>query len=291
MAEAAGLDVTRAVATAVDSRPLTGARDVAAVLDTRIRQRVYPLVPLAPKPWREQVPEVTDPEMQHFLEDLATAMDERKERLGEFAANSEAPWAVEALGPPPYHPVDRLEWQQKASAIGAYRELYGYDNPTDAIGSEPTADLPEKRAHWHEAFAAMRPVDGLDVRGLPDGRLHLMRRSYEAATAWAPRYMADQLRSARIAADQAGLAAVRAEAEAKLARSRGEREVAARHEQLAQSSRTAEAQLRATETLLSGTMEDRRPTARMGDHPEERAADLRRQDSPAPDADGPGRRS
>ena len=33
-------------------------------------------------------------------------------------------------------------------------------------------------------------------------------------TAWAPRYMADQLRSARIAADQAGLAAVRAEAEA-----------------------------------------------------------------------------
>ena len=67
----------------------------------------------------------------------------------------------------------RLEWERRASAIGAYRELYGYDNPNDAIGPEPTADLPEKRAHWHEAFGAMRPVDGLDVRGLPDGRLHL----------------------------------------------------------------------------------------------------------------------
>src|SRR5207248_196814 len=75
MAEAAGLDVTDVVTAAVDARPLTGARDVAAVIDSRIRQRVYPLVPLPPKPWREQVPEVADPDMQRFLTDLAAAMD------------------------------------------------------------------------------------------------------------------------------------------------------------------------------------------------------------------------
>jgi hypothetical protein len=263
MAEAAGLDVSEVVTTAVESRPLTGARDVAAVVDARIRERIYPLVPLPPKPWREQVPTVADPEMQRFLRDLATAMDERKERLGEFAATSEAPWAVAALGPVPDDPLERLEWQRRASSIGAYRELYGYDNPKDAIGPEPTADLPEKRAHWHEAFGALGPVDGLDVRGLPDGQLYLMRRSYEAVTAWAPRFVADQLRSARLAADAAGLAATRAEVEAALARSQGNHEVADRHEHLARSSRNAEAQLRTTETVLAGTMDDREEWARV----------------------------
>ena len=67
MAEAAGLDASEVVTTAVESRPLAGSRDVAAVIDARIRERVYPLVPLPPKPWQEQVPEVADPEMQRFL--------------------------------------------------------------------------------------------------------------------------------------------------------------------------------------------------------------------------------
>jgi conjugative relaxase-like TrwC/TraI family protein len=257
MADSAGLDVGELVQGAVSAAPLTGARDIAAVLDARMRDRVYGLVPLASKPWGGQVPEVGDSATQTFLTDLAAAMDERQQRLGEHAADSAATWAVDAIGPVPEHPVDRLDWQQRASAIGAYRELYGYDNPRDAIGPEPTADLPEKRAQWHAAFQALRPVDGPDVRGLPDGRLHLMRRSYEAATVWAPRYTAEQLRSARLAAEQASLAAVRAEAEATLARAAGDTVVAERHEQLANASRQAEHQLRASEAVLATTMEDR----------------------------------
>ncbi len=262
-AEASGLDVDEVVRTAVESRSLTGSRDVAAVLDSRIRERVYGMVPLAPKPWREQVPETASAEMRAFLSELATAIDERKERLGEFAAESEASWALDAIGPVPSDPLERLQWQARASAIGAYRELYGYDSPTEAIGPEPAADLPEKRARWHEAYLAIRPVDGLDVRSLPDGRLHLMRRTYKATTAWAPRYMGGQLRSTRLALEQAELAAVRAEAEAEVATAAGKHEVAQRHELLAKSSRAAEAQLRVTESLLAGTMEDRAEWARL----------------------------
>ena len=74
--------------------------------------------------------------------------------------------------------MDRLDWQQRAACIGAWRELSGYDHPTDPIGPEPTAAAPDKRAAWYEALAALGPVDGPDVRGMPDGRLLHLRDTY-----------------------------------------------------------------------------------------------------------------
>jgi hypothetical protein len=44
-AELAGLDPAEVAGTAIASRDLTGARDIASVIDARIRQRVYPLPP------------------------------------------------------------------------------------------------------------------------------------------------------------------------------------------------------------------------------------------------------
>ena len=44
-AELAGLDPADVIATAIAARDLAGARDIAAVLDARIRPRVYPLLP------------------------------------------------------------------------------------------------------------------------------------------------------------------------------------------------------------------------------------------------------
>ena len=70
-------------------------------------------------------------------------MDARKDRIGEHAAEHALPWAVNALGPVPEHPLDRLDWQRRASSIGAYRELSGYDHPADPIGPEPAAAAPE----------------------------------------------------------------------------------------------------------------------------------------------------
>jgi len=52
------------------------------------------------------------------------------------------------------------------------------------------------------------------VRGLPDGTLLHLRDTYPLETAWAPRYVGDELRQVRAAAWQARLAALRATADA-----------------------------------------------------------------------------
>ena len=116
-------------------------------------------------------------------------MDARKERIGEHAAEHAPPWAVTALGPVPAHPLDRLDWQKRAAAIGAWRELSGYHHPADPIGPEPVAAAPDLRAAWHEAFAALRPADGPDVRGMPDGMLWHLRDTYPIETAWALKWV------------------------------------------------------------------------------------------------------
>ena len=141
-------------------------------------------------------------------------MDARKERIGEHAAENTPPWALSALGPVPDHPLHRLDWQRRASSIGAWRELSGYRDPADPIGPEPVAAAPDLRAAWYEALAALGPADGPDVRGMPDGRLLHLRDTYPIETAWAPPYVGDELRQVRAAAREARLAGLRASAEA-----------------------------------------------------------------------------
>ena len=257
-AEAAGLDAGEAVREAVGARSLSGARDVAAVLDSRLRKKVDPLVPQPSRPWSEQVPSAADPERQRFLTDLAAAMDARKERIGEHLAEYPPGWALGALGPVPGDPLERLEWQRRAAAAGAYRELYAYDHPTEPIGPEPTGDSPEKRAAWHAAFAVLGPADGVDLRSLADGSLHHMRGTYEAETAWAPRHVGRELRQLRISADDAELAAIRSQAEARVARERGHAELAERHAGLARSWAAMESFYREHEGELEQAMDARR---------------------------------
>jgi len=265
-AEAAGLDVGEVVRDAIGSRSLAGARDVASVLDSRIRQRVDPLVPQPQRPWSDRVPDVADPERQRFLTELAAAMDARKDRIGEHLAEHPPGWAAQALGPVPDDPLDRLEWQRRAADIGAYRELYGYDDPAEPIGPEPTGDSPEKRAAWHAAFTALGPVDGVDLRALPDGSLLHMRGTYAAETAWASRHVGRELQRIRVSAGDAGLAAIRARAEEHIARERGQAERAGRHGALARSWTAMEAFYRDQETELEQTMEARRDWERATEH-------------------------
>jgi len=144
-----------------------------------------------------------------------------------------------------------------SGAIGAYRELYGYGHPTEPIGPEPTAGTPDKRAAWHEAFAALGPVDGPDVRALPDGSLLHMRDTYPVETAWAPQWVGDELRHVRGGAEEAHLAALRADAEAQAARHRGREDLAAQHQVLAASYRAMHDSYRERETVFAATMEDR----------------------------------
>jgi hypothetical protein len=157
----------------------------------------------------------------------------------------------------PDDPLDRLEWQRRASSIGAYRELSGHEHPTEPIGPEPAAGDSDKRAAWHEAFAALVPVDGPNVRGLLDGTLLHLRDTYPIETAWAPKWVGDELRQVRLGAREAHLAAIRADAEAKTAAGRGDEHAAARQQVLATSFRAMHDAYRERETVFATTMADR----------------------------------
>jgi hypothetical protein len=103
--------------------------------------------------------------------------------------------------------------------------------------AEPARDAPDQRAVWYEAFAALGPAGQPDVRAMPDGRLWLLRDVYAAETAWAPRHVGKELRLSQLGAFDAGLGAIRADAETAAARKAGDRNRAGRHETLAASYR------------------------------------------------------
>ena len=256
-AELAGLDPGGVLAEAIAERDLAGSRDIAAVLDARIRHRLGVLVPLPPRPWSEQVPALADPERRAYVAEIAALMDARTDRIGEHAASHPPAWATAALGPVPAHPLGRLEWQKRAAAIGAWRELSGYDHPADPIGPEPAAAAPDVRAAWHQALAALGPADGPDVRGMPDGRLLHLRDTYPIETAWAPQYVGDELRQVRAAAWDARLSALRAAAEARAAEHRGDHGHAAAGHKLAVGYQALERAYRQRETVFAQTMADR----------------------------------
>ena len=240
-AEAAGLDVREVMQAAVDSGSLAGARDVAAVIDDRIRKQVDHLVPLPEGRFSDQVPQVDDPAEQKYLSQLAAAMDGRVDRLGPFVAGQRPQWAIEALGEVPAEPVARADWERKAAQVEKYRERF-WDHPSEPIGPEPAMASPEKRAAWHAAAQALgRPADGPDVRSRDTGSLFLIRDNYEAETAWAPRFVGPELRSVRTGAREAELTRARAAAEARVAESRGDHAQAERQRGLARSSQTLRA--------------------------------------------------
>jgi conjugative relaxase-like TrwC/TraI family protein len=256
-AELAGLDAGQVLAAAVGERDLTGARDVPSVIDARLRHRTGALIPRPVGPWSAQLPEIADPERQAFAAQIAVLMDERKERIGEHAAEHSLPWAVNSLGPLPGDRPGRVEWQQRAASIGAWRELSGHDDPADPIGPEPVGGDPDIRAAWHEALAALEPADGPDVRGMTDGMLLHLRDTYPIETAWAPAWVGDELRQVRTGAQEARLAAIRANAEAEAAQRRGERERASRQQVLAASYQAMHDAYRERETVFAAVMADR----------------------------------
>jgi AAA domain/TrwC relaxase len=256
-AELAGLDLQQVLAAAIGERDLTGARDVAAVIDARLRRRTGALVPRPAGRWSAQLPAIADLDRRGYAAQIAAAMDARKDRIGEHAADSALPWAVSALGPVPGHPVDRLEWQRRAASIGAYRELSGYAHPADPIGPEPAATAPDIRAAWHEALAALGPVDGPDVRGMPDGTLLHLRDTYPIETAWAPQWTGDELRQVRLGAAEARLAAIRARVEADTADQQDQRETASQQRVLAASYRAMHDAYTEREAVFAAVMADR----------------------------------
>jgi hypothetical protein len=186
--------------------------DIAAVLDARIRPRTGQLLPHPQGPWTHRVPQLPDSERRAYLAEIAALMDDRTRRLGQHAVQAAPAWALAAVGPIPGNAAARRDWERKASPIAAYRETYGYDQPSDPIGPEPSRDTPDQRAAWHQALAALGPASGPPVRTMPDGELWLLRDTYVAVTAWAPPHPGKELRLARLGAFDAALGTRRADA-------------------------------------------------------------------------------
>ena len=245
-AEAAGLDAGQVLHRAVDGRSLNGARDHIMVINARIEADAGAMTPIPRTGWSGSYEKTGDPDKDRYLAEVAAAMDARKERLGQHTAKSSPAWALRTLGPVPEAPEERGRWEARAADIAAYRETYGFDHQTEAIGPEPV-NSPEARALWHGAFQAMGPVDGVDVRSLADGSLLHMRKSYETETSWAPRLVGKELRQVRISAQEQADRATRADAEAKAAQ---DAEIRARHERIAESARHAQQVYREHEAKL-----------------------------------------
>ena len=255
-AEAAGLDARQVLARAVGSGSLAGVRDVAAVVDARIREQTRGLVPQQPKPWAERVPEDHHQERREYLTQVGRAMDDRTQRLGEYTAEARPAWAERAFGAVPDDPEERHAWQERASAVASYREMFAYSDSEEPIGPEP-ANSPEARQMWHAAFAALGPADGQELRALSDGQLLMRRGSYEAETAWAPRWVSDELRAARQCAGDAERDAVLSAARAEAARKQDQHDQAQLHEGKAWLSRTLAERHRSNEAEFAKTMEAR----------------------------------
>jgi hypothetical protein len=255
--ELADLDLGQVLAAAIGERDLAGARDLAAVIDARLRYRIGAVAPAPAGPWSAQVPAIADPQRRAYLAEIAGLMDARKDRIGEHAVEYAPPWAIDALGPVPADPPDRAHWQKRAASIGAWRELSGHCDPTDPIGPEPAAAAPDLRAAWHEALAALGPIDGPDVRRMPDGRLLHLCDTYPIETAWAPQYVGDELRQVRAAAHEARLAGLRSAADAAAAANRGDHDTAARQQDLAASYHALHQAYRQRETVFAAVMADR----------------------------------
>ena len=254
-AEAAGLDGGQVLRDAIAVRSLTGARHEARVLDARIRRILAGTVPRPAESWAERPPQMGDPELNRYMAELAAAMDDRVRRIGEHAAQTCPQWAVQALGELPEDPVRRADWEDRAARLGAYRELYGYSAPADAIGPEPGKTSPEARADWHAALEALGHIDGIDLRGCSDAQLRLRRGTYAQETGWAPRYVGEELRLARLQIRTAFENAIREEHEARVATDSG---TARRHEQLAAMWRAMQAKAAAVTDLLAEAQETRR---------------------------------
>lgn len=239
-AQAAGLDPEETLSRAFAWGPLDTAVSVAKTMEWRIRQLMAGREAL-PCPWTERVQQTGDEDKDRFARELAEAMEDRQRRLGEHTAETLPLWARQGLGHVPAEPLGRLEWEQRAAVVTAYREMWGYSHPGDPIGPRPSERNPDARAMWQAAADALTRRDGIDLSSFSDGQLWARRASFEREMAWAPPYPATELETVHKAERDARIAASRADMEATVAATGQLREI---HANLAEAHRLLETRSR-----------------------------------------------
>ena len=169
--------------------------------------------------WTALAPPVDGPVGQ-FCHELAVLAGDRQHELGQAALEAPPAWALAQLGPPPTYdqlaaqveagtPVEvgavdevaaaRVEWAQRAGAVAAYRELRGIADDATSIGAAPSREQEFHRQMWTQAAQALgHAVDAgaVDYRTLPDLDLYAVRDRWTREQAWAPEYVAAEMRTA-----------------------------------------------------------------------------------------------
>jgi hypothetical protein len=210
-AELAGHHVDDVLNRAIEGRDFDDARSIAAVLYGRVQRIVGTAEPVATGGYTDRTPALEVPMANRFAYGLATAMDERASLLGIRTAMDRPVWALVHLGDVPADPVARADWLRRAGVVAAYREERGYAYETDPIGPAPERTSPEQRASWHAAYSALRLPEGhRTLAAMSDGELWARRQAYTRDTAWAPPYVAGELRAAHLAEDTYRTNAIRA---------------------------------------------------------------------------------
>lgn len=220
-AELAGHNPERAIVDAITCRELDTAANVPSVVHSRIAEALHgQLAPIGDS-YAQRIPAGLPERDERYLRDLAEQADERRHELGFEAAERQPQWAVEAFGPVPDEPLERLEWERKAGIVAAHRELAEWDSESQALGPAPKLHDTEDRASWHAAWRALgRPEADREEAEMTEGQLRVRVRAYEREETWAPTYVADELA-------EASRAVARERTEAELARAAGRADEAA----------------------------------------------------------------
>ncbi|MEU9796912.1 MobF family relaxase [Streptomyces sparsogenes] len=155
-------------------------------------------------------------DLGRFMDEWASEMDQRVERLGQRVAEEQPQWAVERLGPVPEDPIGRADWELRAGRVERYREAHGHDDERNAIGQQPPRGSVEARADWERARRALGIDEHeADIARASDETLRKMVERAEREADWAPPYVADQMQKAftsqRDFADQATQMELRAQ--------------------------------------------------------------------------------
>ncbi|MFI1890413.1 MobF family relaxase [Streptomyces jumonjinensis] len=201
-AELAGHDGRRVLHDAVTAASMTSPEpdNVTALINWRIEKQLeHRQAENAPAghSWSDRTPEM--PGIEGLVaQDLAAAMDARRDVLGERLAEEPPEWAVRHLGPVPEDTLERAEWARRVGTVEGYRELYAIDAPNTAIGRLPAKGAVEQRAAWEAAHAALGRTEGEDALARTgDAALRELVGRYERETSWAPVHVGEELSEAR----------------------------------------------------------------------------------------------
>jgi len=168
--EATGMDAGAALLDAVQLRGLEDAGDIAAVLHWRLR-RAESAARVVLGPTFAELTPTYGGDLDAVMAEVATAMDARMTALAEVVASDAPTWAAE-LGSRPAG--DAGTWAAGAGLLAGYREAFGWDDPTDALGPRPPAARVDARAWWDRAALVLGHSEPASLASMTTEDLNLV---------------------------------------------------------------------------------------------------------------------